>query len=116
MAIYLGPPLPTGSSGLPEDGAGRSCPSEEGLSSYLALLRVGFAQLPSLPRGLVRSYRTFSPLSFRSFDKLRMAEGRFTFLWHFPSSRLARELPGTLPGGARTFLPSGKRKGGHPAS
>ena len=27
------------------------------------------------------------------------------FLWHFPSSRLARVLPGTLPGGARTFLP-----------
>ena len=28
------------------------------------------------------------------------------FLWHFPSGRPARVLPGTLPGGARTFLPS----------
>ncbi len=34
------------------------------------------------------------------------------FLWHYPSGRPARVLPGTLPGGARTFLPpdeSGRR-------
>jgi hypothetical protein len=29
---------------------------------YLVLLRVGFTYLPQLPRELVRSYRTFSPL------------------------------------------------------
>ncbi len=27
------------------------------------------------------------------------------FLWHYPSGCPARVLPGTLPGGARTFLP-----------
>ncbi len=27
------------------------------------------------------------------------------FLWHFPSRRRARVLPGALSGGARTFLP-----------
>ena len=30
--------------------------------SYLALLRMGFTQLPESPPGLVRSYRTISPL------------------------------------------------------
>ena len=29
-----------------------------------------------------------------------------SFLWHFPSARAARALPGTLPCGARTFLQS----------
>ena len=41
VTIYLGPSLPAGSSGLPEDGAGRPY-----VSSYLALLRVGFARRP----------------------------------------------------------------------
>ena len=39
VTIYLGPSLPAGSSGLPEDGVGRPY-----VSSYLALLRVGFAR------------------------------------------------------------------------
>ncbi len=30
------------------------------------------------------------------------------FLWHYPSGCPARVLPGTLPGGARTFLPPDK--------
>ena len=29
------------------------------------------------------------------------------FLWHFPSAYAARVLPGTLPGGVRTFLEHG---------
>ena len=44
----------------------------------------------------MRSYRTISPLP-------RKRGGMF--LWHYPSGRPARVLPGTLPGGARTFLP-----------
>jgi len=39
VTIYLGPSLPAGSSGLPEDGSGHPL-----ASSYLALLRVGFAR------------------------------------------------------------------------
>ena len=61
VAIYLGPMSPSGSSGLPEDGAGRSFRLRR-MSSYLALLRVGFARLLPLPEGPVRSYRTISPL------------------------------------------------------
>jgi hypothetical protein len=28
------------------------------------------------------------------------------FLWHFPWARAPQALPGTLPDGARTFLPA----------
>ena len=94
VTIYLGPTLPAGSSGLPEDGGG--------LPLYVPLFGLapgGVCTKPALLRAPVRSYRTISPLP-------RKRGGMF--LWHFPSSRLARELPGTLPGGARTFLPPGK--------
>ena len=46
-AISLVPPLLEGSSSLPGDAVGLRCPSAcEGLSPYLALLRVGFASAP----------------------------------------------------------------------
>jgi len=45
----------------------------------------------------VRSYRTISPLPSRN-------EKAVYFLWHFPSTRAAQMLSGTLPYGARTFL------------
>ena len=45
--IYLGPPLPKGSCGRPEDAAGpAAAPAYRGVSPYLALLRVGFASIP----------------------------------------------------------------------
>jgi hypothetical protein len=49
----------------------------------------------------VRSYRTFSPLPVR----ICMRTSAVCFLLHFPSARAAQALPGTLPCGARTFLP-----------
>ena len=33
------------------------------------------------------------------------APSAVSFLWHFPSAHAAQALPGTLPCGARTFLP-----------
>ncbi len=69
------------------------------MDPYLVLLQVGF----SLPRHVamraVRSYRTISPLPSAETDLA------VYFLWHFPSTRAAQALPGTLPAGARTFLP-----------
>jgi len=54
--------------------------------------------------GAVRSYRTFSPLPLDS-TLTRLASGRYFFCATGPSSCPARELPGALPFGARTFLP-----------
>jgi len=48
----------------------------------------------------VRSYRTVSPL-----PDLLAEPSAVCFLLHFPSPRGAQALPGTLPCGARTFLP-----------
>ena len=50
----------------------------------------------------VGSYPTFSPLP---------AQRAVCFLWHFPSTRADRVLPGVLPCGARTFLPYGRQAG-----
>ena len=101
VTIYLGPTLPAGSSGLPEDGTGRPCSVRRSGRTVLlfGLAPGGVCTTPALLRAPVRSYRTISPLP-------RKRGGMF--LWHFPSSRLARVLPGTLPGGARTFLPPDK--------
>jgi hypothetical protein len=46
---------------LPFLGDGRP-PAFSGFLLYLVLHRMGFTELPMLPSGLVRSYRTFSPL------------------------------------------------------
>jgi len=53
--------------------------------------------------GAVRSYRTISPLPTRFKRGLAVY-----FLWHFPWARAPQVLPGTLPYGARTFLPHGE--------
>src|SRR5690606_8909261 len=85
--------------------------------------------LPCRPvtRLAVRSYRTISPLprTLPPLCRLRKALGRLRrqvppllpgsgkgvtgpfggiFLLHFPSTRAAQALPGTVPCGARTFL------------
>jgi hypothetical protein len=69
----------------------------------LALLRVGFARPPPFLEAPVRSYRTISPLPRTASASEAVLRGLATpwtrggvFLWHFPSSRLARVLPGTL--------------------
>ncbi len=74
---------------------------------YLALLRVGFTELPVSPPGLVSSYLTVSPLP-------RHAGEAVCFLWHFPARHRDWVLPSTLPCGARTFLPfpKGNRRSG----
>jgi len=54
----------------------------------------------------VRSYRTISPLPTQRKRGLAVY-----FLWHFPWTRAPQELPGTLPYGARTFLPCGDSTG-----
>jgi len=56
--------------------------------------------------GAVRSYRTISPLPTR-----RQRVEAVCFLWHFPWARAPQALPGTLPCGARTFLPRGRAAG-----
>jgi len=90
VTINLAPALPPGSSGQPEDRPG--VPT----SSYLALLRVGFAQPTGCPAagGLLPHHFTLTP-----------KDRGGVFLWHFPSGYPAWALPSTLPGGARTFLP-----------
>ena len=69
------------------------------LLPYLALLQVGFSVPRRVTTRAVRSYRTFSPL-----PQAVRPEAVY-FLWHFPWARAPQALPGTLPAGARTFLP-----------
>ena len=64
--IPLGPPLPTASSSLTRElrtGRPQTLP-------YLALLRMGFTELPTSPTALVSSYLTLSPLSIFAVDGL----------------------------------------------
>ena len=53
----------------------------------------------------VRSYRTISPLPL-----VTKTGSAVSFLWHFPWTRAPQALPGTLPYGARTFLPRHERR------
>ncbi len=98
--IHLGRSLPNASCGSPGSLIRRA--------AYTAHLKMDSSSLFSLaPGGVyhaafvtevpVRSYRTFSPLPRRT--------RAVYFLWHFPWDRSHRGLPGTLPCGARTFLP-----------
>ena len=63
--------------------------------TYLALLRVGFAK-PTC-------HHAAGALLPHHFTLTGLAAGGM-FLLHWPSARAARVLPGTLPGGVRTFL------------
>ena len=91
-AIHLGRASPRASSDLPGSGAGHagrspiwSC-SGWGLPCHRCCHRRG-ALLPHLFT-LARAWRAVC------------------FLWHFPWARAPQALPGTLPCGARTFLPA----------
>lgn len=78
------------------------------MNPYLALLRVEFTVPRTVTSRAVRSYRTLSPLP----DPAYAGHRRFALCCTgrgFPP----QALPGTLPYGARTFLPSARlpRKG-----
>ena len=95
-AIPLGRTSPPASSGLPGDHAGHVNVPLFGLAPG------GVCRAVDVATDAVRSYRTLSPLPFR-----RMA---VCSLLHFPSAHAAQALPGTLPCGARTFLPHRSRR------
>lgn len=73
------------------------------VNPYLALLRVEFTVPRTVTSRAVRSYRTLSPLP----DPTYVGHRRFALCCTgrgFPP----QALPGTLPYGARTFLPSAR--------
>jgi len=80
----------------------------------LALLRVGFAVRPRLPGARCALTAPFHP--YLCDPRERAPPSAVCSLWHFPSSRDARALPGTLPCGARTFLQRTLSSAGDPYS
>ena len=68
--------------------------------AYLILLRVEFTLQPTVTSGPVRSYRTLSALPVLANESSAV----FSLL-HLSSAFAAQTLSGTLPCGARTFLP-----------
>ena len=93
--IHLGLPSPAASCGLPGTRTGRAAPRP-----LRGLAPGGVCRAASVASGPVRSYRTVSPLPVPPGGPSAVCS-----LLHFPSPRGARALPGTLPCGARTFLP-----------
>ncbi len=89
--IYLDGASLRRSSSQPGSGNGPGA-----LLPYLALLWVGFARPPCC--------QDAGALLPHHFTLTRVSTGGM-FLLRFPSARAARALPGTLPGGVRTFLP-----------
>ena len=89
MVIYLGLPLPAGSSDPPESRPGRP------VALFSVLLRMGFTYAPPVTGRAVVSYTALPPLPGNPGG---------TFLLHYPWSRLHRTLSGILPCEARTFL------------
>ena len=97
MAIYLGPPLPTASSGAFKRNGANGQPSFLGLAPSRGLPSQHLSML------LVRSYRTFAPLPVPRGNPHGAIGG--VFLWHSPHGHPHWALP-SKPGhrGARTFL------------
>ncbi len=92
MAIHLsGPP----GGGIHTD-AGRAAHAP-----CSTLLRVGFTEPTGLPRSLVRSYRTVSPLPVPDRE---VGPSAVCSLWHCPAGRPDWPLTSTLPYGVPTFL------------
>ncbi len=69
------------------------------VNPYLALLRVEFTVPRTVTSRAVRSYRTLSPLPDPAYA------GHRRFALCCTGRGFPRALPGTLPCGARTFLP-----------
>jgi len=91
MIIPLAPPLPVGSSNLPESSDG---PPSNAL--LFGLAPGGACLAPDVATGLVSSYLTVSPLP------RHRRSGLLSVALACSSPRLG--LPSTLPCGARTFL------------
>ena len=137
MIISLGCELPRISSSLPEDlGWASLAAAINAVVPLFGLAPCGVLPATRVATRAVRSYRTFSPLlafarppfhaGFGGASPVRhrtsgpvapksawtKAGGRrraVYFLCHFPSGYPDRALPGALPCGVRTFLPSTRR-------
>ena len=94
--IRLGRPLPNASCGLPWGSGGQ--PSS---APIRGLAPGGVCRATTVAGCAVGSYPAVSPL----LEAHWVARAVY-FLWHFPRGRPHRVLPGTLPCGARTFLPT----------
>jgi hypothetical protein len=96
---------PYASSDLPGDTRGPHAVTRGSLVPLFGLAPGGVSPAADVATGAVRSYRTISPLppAFRFFYRRWVA---VYFLWHFPWAHAPQALPGTLPYGARTFLPA----------
>jgi len=99
--IPLAPSLLMGSSSLPGDGgrAVRSPALRQDVASLFGLAPCGVLPATRVATSAVRSYRTFSPLPTL---RCRLC----VFCATSPSGYPDRALPGALPCGVRTFLPS----------
>ena len=88
--MHLGRRLPVTSCGLPRDGAG--------LPEFpcLALLHVGFTELPASPPALVGSYPTVPPLPLSGRERLPLRAAVF-FLWHLPGVSSTGRYPARDP-------------------
>jgi len=104
--IPLAPSLLTGSSGLPGSlgRVVRWALLPGSALPYLALLRAGFCLPRLLPGARCALTAPFHPCLFA--PALPERPSAVCFLCHFPSSCPDRALPGALPCGVRTFLPS----------
>jgi hypothetical protein len=101
--IRLGQQLLIGSSFLPGSDVGHACISRI-LEPYLKLLRVEFTVPRTITSRAVRSYRTLSPLPVQAFTNKSKSSAVYSLL-HWSWARAPQTLSGTLPSGARTFLP-----------
>ena len=83
-------------------------------ASLFGLAPCGVLPATDVATGAVRSYRTFSPLLPCGSGEPDLHRSAVCFLCHFPSSCPDRALPGALPCGVRTFLPSTRRSAPRP--
>ena len=98
--IPLDPGSPPSSSSRPGDSPRERIRDGRPPSPYLALLRMGFTVPPTLPPGRCALTAPFHP--YRPLLRRRRA---VCFLWHFPSRRRDRGLPGMPPVWSSDFPP-----------
>jgi hypothetical protein len=104
----------------PPGGGNREVAGRAAQAPCSTLLRVGFTEPTGLPRPLVRSYRTVSPLPV---PNSAVGPSAVCSLWHCPAGRPDWPLTSTLPYGVPTFLdpilpdnhPSERSSRDHPA-
>jgi hypothetical protein len=85
----------------PPGGGNREVAGRAAHAPCSTLLRVGFTKPTGLPRSLVRSYRTVSPLPV---PNSAVGPSAVCSLWHCPAGRPDWPLTSTLPYGVPTFL------------